>query len=137
MSDASGQPDPVNTPSDPRDVGALEVGPIPDGSHRAKAAELVVNGLLEFFSRGDKEAKSRRVKRVLDSLETPAAHEGSAQISYRFPLRRALQWGLSLAAVLGIGTLLVFIAMPTESAALAVVQTRSPRCNRRASVATR
>jgi hypothetical protein len=86
------------------------------------AAEHVVQGLLEFQNRGDVEAKGRRVARVLEALGQSAADAGAGAPPVVYSFKRFARWGLSIAAVIGLGTALVFLGLPGERTALAEMQ---------------
>ncbi len=98
------------------DLGGRAIEPESRESHAQAASELVVQGLLEYVHRGDGARREERLAKFFDGLD------GSAAPARVFVLRRYARWGLAIAAMIGICTILVLVGVPGESSALAEVK---------------
>jgi hypothetical protein len=86
--------------------------PVAGALAAAKAAELVVHGVLESLRAGPQE-RERRVTRVMEAVSRPAP--------LAFPWRRTARLAMAAAALLAIGAAIYFIGVPGERTALAEV----------------
>lgn len=100
----------------------LPIEPAPEGTPASVASELFSHGLLTYLNTDTPARQGERIGRLMvaieqDRLGAPVA----ASHSFRFPIRTARGW-LALAACITIAATAVFIGIPGEQSAQAVVQ---------------
>lgn len=125
--------DQMNNPA-PQDSGMpeLSIEPAPEGTPHGTpetvASELFSHGLLTYLNTDTPARQGERIGRLMVAIEqdrlrgtgVPPLSSTSSR-NFRFPIRTARGW-LALAACLTIGTVAVFMGIPGEQSAQAVVQ---------------
>ncbi len=106
-----------------------QVEPAADAAPTVVADELFTHGLLTYLHTDTPAKQGERIGRLMSEIElrgvgvpplsSPAA--SSSSHSFRFPIRTARGW-LALAACITLATVAVFIGIPGEQSAQAVVQ---------------
>lgn len=100
----------------------------PTGTPKSVASELFSHGLLTYLNTDTPARQGERIGKLMATIEHDALRGASVppaslspSHSFRFPVRTARGW-LALAACVTIATVAVFIGIPGEQSAQAVVQ---------------
>jgi hypothetical protein len=124
MSDPTHNPEHPHPGTPPPRGSDAQVEPAADAAPKTVADELFAHGLLTYLNTDTPARQGERIGRLMSELDrdgVPGVGSSPARSSFRFPIRTAGGW-LALAACLTIGTIAVFIGIPGEQSAQAVVQ---------------
>jgi hypothetical protein len=122
----------MNEPANnPENAGPPDshVEPAPESAPKTVADELFAHGLLTYLHTDSPAKQGERIGRLMSEIEFrgmgippgSSSAASSSSHSFRFPIRTARGW-LALAACVSIATVAVFIGIPGEQSAQAVVQ---------------
>lgn len=130
MTSQPNNPQPPDDRSHTAPESSIEPAPesAPTGTPKSVASELFSHGLLTYLNTDTPARQGERIGKLMATVEHDALRatgvppaSSSSSHSFRFPIRTARGW-LALAACITIATVAVFIGIPGEQSAQAVVQ---------------